>query len=297
MKKFLLAILCFHTILTAVNGQEKYYYTSNSRQVELADDAIMMKEVKTKSDTRYLIKTSILSDGGKDGKWTMSEQEKISIENDGTLLIKKNGEGYFPSKTYRKMTRIEPGLYEFSESDLTKVRRTGFSSRYLPLHLEGLITEYHANGEVKSLSRYKNNQLISNQNWLSNGDSYIDTIFYSADSEPEYKLGPKFFHTYILENLYNSDIDINQITDVVEVAWVVMEDGSMDGVITLKGRSLQLNQFLVNTIAALPGDWQPAMLNGKAVRYFISVPLNFEQLEVSFQDLELSGGVMHYNKY
>ena len=140
MKKILLVLLCFHTILIAVDGQEKYYYTSNSRLVDLADDAIMMKEVRPKSDTRYLIKTSILSDGEKDDKWTMFEQEKILIEDDGTLLIKKKGEGYFPSKTYRKMTRIEPGLYEFSESDLTKVRRTGFSSRYLPLHLEGLIT-------------------------------------------------------------------------------------------------------------------------------------------------------------
>ncbi len=297
MKNILLALLCFHTILTAVAGQEIYYYAANSRPVDLADDALMMKEVRTKSDTRYVIKTSILSGGEKDDKWTMIEQEKINIENDGTLLIKKKGEGYFPTKIYRKMTRIEPGLYEFSESDVSKVLRTGFSSKYLPLHMEGLITEYHANGNLKSLSLYKDNQLLSNQNWLSNGDKYIDSVFYSADSEPEYKMGPKFFHTYILQNLYNSNLDLTQISDVVEVAWVIMEDGSMDGVITLKGRSQQLNQFLVNLIAALPGEWQPAMLNGKAVRYFISVPLNFEHLEVSFQDLELSGGVMHYNKY
>lgn len=257
----------------------------------------MMKEVRTKSDTRYTIKTSILSDGEKGDRWTMIEQEKINIENDGTLLIKKKGEGFFPKKIHRKMTQIEPGLYEFSESEISKVLRTGFSTRFLPLRLEGTITEYHSNGNVKSISQYQDNQLISNQNWLSNGDRYIDSIFYSADREPEYKMGPRFFHSFILQNLYNSDIDLTQISDVVEVAWVIMEDGSMDGVVALKGRSLQLNQFLVNIIADLPGDWQPAMLNGKPVRYQVSVPLNFEQLEVSFQDLEISGGVMHYNKY
>ncbi len=150
---------------------------------------------------------------------------------------------------------------------------------------------------MKSISEYRNNQLISNQNWLRNGDKYIDSIFYSADREPEYKMGPDFFHKYLLQNLYNSDIDLTQIQDVVEVAWVVMENGEMDGVIALSGRSLQLNQFLVNTIADMPGEWQPAMLNGKAVRYFISVPLNFQQNEINFQELELSSGTLFYNRY
>lgn len=284
-------------LFAQLDGQVNYYYAANSRLVDQAADAIVKKEVRTKSDTRYVIKTSILSDGKKNDRWTVIEQEKINIENDGTLLIKKKGEGYIPTKIYRKMTQLEPGLYEFSESDISKVLRTGFSTRYLPLHLEGLVTEYHTNGNVKSISQYRDNQLVSNQNWLSNGDKYIDSIFYSADSEPEYKMGPKFFHSYLLQNLYDSDIDLSQISDVVEVGWVVMENGSIEGVITLKGRSRQLNNFLVNTIAALPGEWQPARLNGKAVRYFVSIPLNFEQIEVNFQDLELSKGVMHYNKY
>lgn len=297
MKNIILVLFCLPGLFTTLDGQVKYYYAANSRLVDQAADAIVKKEVRTKSDTRYVIKTSILSDGKKDEKWTVIEQEKISIENDGTLLIKKKGEGYIPTKIYRKMTQLEPGLYEFSESDISKVLRSGFSTRYLPLHLEGLVTEYHTNGNVKSISQYRDNQLVSNQNWLSNGDKYIDSIFYSADSEPEYKMGPKFFHSYLLQNLYDSDIDLSQISDVVEVGWVVMENGSMEGVITLKGRSRQLNNFLVNTIAALPGEWQPARLNGKAVRYFVSIPLNFEQIEVNFQDLELSKGVMHYNKY
>ncbi len=71
----------------------------------------------------------------------------------------------------------------------------------------------------------------------------------------------------------------------------------MGGIITLSGKSLQLNQFIVNTVAEMPGDWQPAMLDGRAVRYFISVPLNFQQLEISFQELELSSGTLHYNRY
>ena len=290
--------MCSLAIYSLAGAQALYYYGVNSRPVDKPEDARVKKELIEKSDTRYIIKTSVVSNSKKnDDGWLMIEKEQIRTGNDGILDIRKNGERYFSKKIYRKMTQLEPGLYEFSESDAGGILRTGFSTRYLPLHLEGFVTEYHSNGNVKSISEYRNNQLISNQNWLRNGEKYIDSIFYSADREPEFKMGPEFFHKYILQNLYDSDIDLTQIQDVVEVAWVVMENGEMDGVIALSGRSLQLNQFLVNTIAGMPGKWQPALLDGKVVRYFISVPLNFQQNTISFQELELSSGTLFYNRY
>lgn len=298
LKRSFLILVCFLAMISKLNGQTVYYYGVNSRPVEFAEDARMKKELRQKSEIRYFLKTSVVSNSDKknDG-WLITEKEKIRIGKDGILYIRKNAENYFSKKIHREMIKREDGIYEFSESDEGKVLRTGFSSRYLPLHLEGRVTEYHSNGKVKSISQYSNNQLISNQNWLKNGDKYIDSIFFSADREPEYKMGPDFFHKYILQNLYNSDIDLTQIQDMVEVAWVIMENGEMDGVFILSGSYQELNQILVKTIAEMPGEWQPAILDGKAVRYFITVPLNFSHLASRFQDLELSGGVMHYNRY
>lgn len=299
MKRILLILLCSLPALTVMQGQQFYYYGPNSKPVQIADNAQQSKELRQKSETQYTIKTRLRveSEKSKDG-WQVTEQEKIKIENNGTQFIRRKGEGIFPKKIYRKMTEREPGYYEFSEVDLSGgILRTGFSSSFLPLHLEGVITEYHSNREIKSISEFKDNQLVSNQNWLRTGEPYIDSVFYSTDREPEYKMGPEFFHSYILQSLANSKLDLSEVNDVVEVGWVVMENGEMEGVITLSGKSMQLNQLLVNTIAGMPGDWQPAMLNGKAVRYFVSVPLNFSHLSASFQELELSGGVMHYNKY
>ena len=298
MKRLFTILICSIAIIGSLRAQTVYYYGVNSRLVDNADDARMKKEVIQKSETRFIIKTSVVSNSEKrDDGWLMTEKEKIRIEKDGNLYIHKNGERYYAKKTYREIIQREPGLYEFSDSDGGRVVRTGFSTRYLPLHLDGAITEYHSNGNVKSISKYSDNQLISNQNWLRNGDRYIDSIFYSADREPEFKMGPEFFHKYILQNLYDSDIDLTQIQDVVEVAWVVMENGEMDGVIAMSGRSLQLNQFLVNIIDGMPGKWQPAVLDGKAVRYFISVPLNFQQNEINFQEVELSSGTLFYSRY
>ncbi|MDX2431053.1 MAG: hypothetical protein QNK35_08980 [Bacteroides sp.] len=299
MKKKLLILLVSLAMLNTIQGQQYYYYGPNSKPVQIADDALVVKELRHKSDTKYTIKTRLRVEGDKSkDEWQIFEQEKITIENDRTHSIRRKGDGFFSKKIYRKMTERKPGYYEFSETDLSGgILRTGFSSSFLPLHLEGVITEYHSNRELKSISEFEDNQLVSNQNWLRTGEPYIDSVFYSTDREPEYKMGPEFFHSYILQSLANSKLDLSEVNDVVEVGWVVMENGEMEGVITLSGKSMQLNQLLVNTIAGMPGDWQPAMLDGKAVRYFISVPLNFSHLSASFQELELSSGTLHYNKY
>ncbi len=143
----------------------------------------------------------------------------------------------------------------------------------------------------------QNNQLISNQNWLSNGNPYIDTIFYSADQEPVYQPGVVFFNSYLLQQIAKSKINLEEYDDEIVIGWVVMETGVMNGVIALKGKSLELNKILANMIAGIPGEWQPAILDGKPVRYFMSIPVNISHHNAKFQDIELSQGVLHYNSY
>jgi hypothetical protein len=196
------------------------------------------------------------------------------------------------------MEKLGPGAYLFKESTLNGEIRNGTSTVFLPLHLEGNVVEYHPNREMKSKSVYHDNQLISNENWLSDGTKYIDSVFYSVDQEPEYQLGDDFFKSYLIKSLEKSKIDMTQIEDLVVLGWVVMETGELARPITLAGKSRQLNEFLVKTITELPGYWTPALLDGVPVRYFMSIPLNFIHREANFQEIELTpGGVMHYNKY
>ena len=155
----------------------------------------------------------------------------------------------------------DPGLYYFEETDHGAKIRTGSSSTYLPLKLEGQVTEYHPNGREKSVSFYQNNQLQSNQNWLPDGNPYIDSIFYSVDQEPVYQPGVAYFNSFLLQELAKSGININEYDDDIVIAWVVMETGVMDGAIALKGKSLKMNQLLCDIISRTPGVWEPAMLN------------------------------------
>jgi hypothetical protein len=276
-------------------GQEGiYYYGANSKPVTQLSDAVFYKEVKKKSESKYVIEKHQV----KEGSWKKVGKEKVKIGSDGNQTIHYNDNTIFSKKFYRSMEKVGPGAYLFKESTLNGEIRNGTSTALLPLHLEGNVVEYHPNRELKSRSVYHDNQLISNENWLSNGTKYIDSLFYSVDQEPEYQMGDNFFKNYLIKNLEKSKIDMTQIEDLVLLGWVVMENGELIGAITLSGKSRQLNEFLVKTISEMPGYWTPALLDGVAVRYFMSIPLNFMHREANFQEIELTpGGVMHYNKY
>jgi hypothetical protein len=293
-QRLLISLMLTFVSILSVAQPRMYYYGINSRPVNNKAEAITYEELIQRSETKYLIKTYQLLQG----HWKQVKKEKIALSGDNSQLIKYYADTWFPKKIYREFEQSGPNEYQFKESTSTTLIRTGTTSSYLPLHLEGLLTQYHPNGKIKSKSVYKDNQLISNENWLSDGSKYIDSIFYSVDEEPEYQMGDDFFKSFLIRKLEESKIDLTQIQDEVVLGWVVMKDGTLDGIITTKGKSRQLNEFLVNTIAELPGDWSTAMLDGSPVRFYMTIPLNFMQREANFQEIDLTpGGVMHYNKY
>ncbi len=294
MIRTLLVSLMFCILGLHCHGQVTFYYGVNNKPVVSETQAVIIKELHHKSESKYVLTTRIRSTK----QWIEAERQKIRILNDGILRIRIPGEGFFPKIIDREINLLDHhSFYAFEESNKGNLIRTGTSSSYLPLHLDGIITEYHPNGIEKSVSVFQNNQLMSNQNWLSDGTSYIDSIIYSADKEPVYQPGVAYFHSYLLQQIGELKINLDEYDDKVVIGWVVMENGSIDGVIALEGKSDQLNQLLVEIIARIPGEWEAAILDGKPVRYFMSIPLNITHDEVNFQDLEFSMGVLHYNRY
>ncbi len=288
-----ISLILFLLLVTGL-AQEVFYYAANGRPVDSEEGAVLIKQVREKSGELYVIRESHRS--GK--SWTRGVKQKVRIRDQGSMLILlHHPDKLLPKRIYREIEETAPGTFLFSDGTLNQVVRKGTSSRKLPLHLEGKVTEYHPNGEVKSISTYRDNQLVTNENWLPDGSRYIDSIFYSADIEPEYLMGPEFFNNYLLQRIAGSKIDLSQIEDEVVIGWVIMETGHLTGVIALEGKIRKFNQFLVDLITELPGEWEPARLNGAPVRYFMSIPLNFENRSTNFQEVELSSGMMHYSKY
>lgn len=286
--------LIFLSLVLHCRGQEVFYYGVNNRPLNSETEAITSKILQQKSKGKYIVETKVRSDND----WTRVERQKIKVKKDGIHRITLRQGGIFPKTFVREVVLLDHlNFYSFEESSKEILIRTGTSINYLPLHLDGTVTEYHPNGKEKSVSLFQNNQLISNQNWLSDGSPYIDSIFYSADQEPDYQPGAAFFQSYLLKQMAESKINLDEFDDDIVIGWVVMETGVIDGVLALKGKSLALNQLLVDIIAGIPGEWEPAMLNGEPVRYFMSIPLTILHQEANFQNLEYRWGVLHYNRY
>jgi len=293
MFRTLIASVLFVIIVKPGHGQENYYYGPNNRPVVTKEEAVMIKSLNQKAENKYILETRFK----RNNAWMEPDRQKIRIKQDGQLRIRTRGERFFPKITIREIASSEPGLYSFEETCKGVKTRSGTSGRYLPILLEGKVTEYHPNGNMKSASLFQNNQLISNQNWMPDGNPYIDSIFYSADREPVYQPGVAYFNSSLLQQIAKSGINLEEYDDEIVIGWVVMETGIMNGVIPLKGKSQQLNKLLADIIAEIPGEWTPAILDGKPVRYFMSIPLNISHNNAKFQDIELSQGMLHYNRY
>ena len=92
------------------------------------------------------------------------------------------------------------------------------------------------------------------------------------------------------------EFPLNEVEDELLIGCVIMENGELDGVRILKGKVPSVNQFFIETMEALPGEWEPAILDGKKVRYFITMPVSLKNDTPLLQNVELTpGGQIFWN--
>lgn len=289
MKFYLFLIGFFCVGVTGLNAQDEvYYYAANYRPVEDIENAIHFKEVFHRSERAHIVKS--YSRNG--DQWEPVGRRKIVNKKSGYQLIKIRSVLFFSDKIHRYYEILPDGKFHFSEAKDGQELRNGYATKLIPLSLEGKLTEYYSNGNLKSIAYYQNNQLIRNENWLRDGSEYINNFFYSVDKEPEYKPGFGMFRNFILANLRSSGYDITKVDEKIVLGWVVMEDGNIAGVHRVEGKLKKLSEILINIVENLPGTWSPAKLGGENVRYYMTIPFNFRQDFESFDTIELNDGYL-----
>lgn len=271
----IVALLCFLFITSSVFSQEESVVSIGiNGKLTTIDHAVYMQKVSTKSSNVSNVETNML----KDSVWKKICSEQYKKLNDSTYQIKGKGEN-LPENTIRHFVRQSDKSYKFRDIVKDQVIRVGKASSVMPLLLQGLVTEYYQNGNKKSVSEYNNNELVSNENWDKNGDKYIDNIFYSADTEPTFNGGTNVMNQHIIQGLKDAGINYSTIEGSLIVGFVVMENGTLDGIKIIQGLGPEINTAVFNSIStlALRGNWTPAKLNGQTIRYFQIFPINFIQ--------------------
>ncbi len=287
MKKTILTIFFVFPLVLSLSAQEiVWYYGSDFGIRESKDDARYRRQVTNRSGNRQLVETFEKVQG----EWIRRRKEKIRTINDTLQVIKRKGEKLFPDRLERTFSIQENGNYDFWEYEDEQLILEGNATQLVPLHLQDTVRSYYMTGLPESVAIYDNNSLVSNENWLKNGTKYIDDIFYFVDEEPQYNLGQASFRGHMMNGLKESGIDLAQISDRVVIGFTVMEDGSLAGFHTLQGVFKPLNEKLIELIQTMPGGWVPAKVNGKSVRYYMTLPFNFIDRTRNFDSLEMSTG-------
>ncbi|MDP2891188.1 MAG: hypothetical protein Q8P34_19750 [Bacteroidota bacterium] len=288
-----LILSCVFIASTAFAQKESVVYIGTNGKLTTIDQAIFMQKTLVKSSKITTVQTYQLTDA----KWTKLYTGKYKLLNDSTFQINGNRENY-RGTTFRTFTKQADESFKFRDVAKDQLVRSGFAKSLIPLLVHGQVTEYYPGGNKKSVSEYNENELVSNENWRENGDKYVDTIFYSVDSDPTFNPGIKVMHQHILKGFKDAGIDISSISGSLILGFVVMENGTIDGIKIIKGLAPNINSIAFESFTTLQGSWTPAKLNGKTVRYFQIFPINFIYKQQSFEFAELGkGGILHWGAY
>jgi hypothetical protein len=289
MKNFAVILFMILPFFAAGQKNSVMYFGPNGK-MEPGENQLIKKEIQHRSKRNVRIATYKMEEKG----WKLLFSERIAVRNPRTHNIRIKGE-FFRERITRSFEEQPGSVFKFTDRQGEAVKRTGYTLSKIPLIFHGEVTDFYSGGQIKSISVYENNELVSNQNWTEEGDEYINDVFYSVNREPQYKPGTARFHQHVLKTFRESNLDISQLEGRLVVGFVVMENGEIEGVRIEQGMGRELNDLALQAIYSLPGEWQPARLNGDDVRYYQLFPINFIYRQFDFDYLEMRGSMLYWS--
>ncbi len=287
MKK-LIFVLIMLLSFTGFGQNDTVYFFGVNGKIITPPKKDVMKKVDYKGNRKIKVSTYKAAEN----EWQLIYTERITIVNDSVFEIRMKGDEF--SGRVTRIFENNPEGFIFTDWMDKTVKRKGFTKQKIPLIFDGTVTENYNSGKVKSISEYKNNELISNRNWLPDGTELVSNIFYSVDNEPLFEPGMGFIHQQIRQAIKNANFDLLTVEGKMVVGLIITKEGKIGGVQIVKGISQVLNGILVDAFAKIEGAWVPAKLNGQDVNYFQMIPLNFIYNKYNFDYLEMDRGIMYW---
>jgi hypothetical protein len=268
------------TIVSGVNGR--------LFNVEAPEQMMM---VHTKGNHRIQIDYYVMING----KWVKSSVEKAKQLEPGSFRI-TSGRGRTKTTMIRDYVKQDDGSWQFLETNQLQVIRRGYSMLQFPILPNGVLITHYPNGPVKSEEIYRNNELLSNKNWLENGLPYVDDLYYSVDRYPAYSRGNEQINKQIMAKLKENRIDFSAISGKLEIGFVIYENGKIGSFRVLKSIDPYLETLVVEAIRSLEGEWIPARLNDQTVRFFQTFPIHFNHYEMQVEFFDYYSGLVQFER-
>lgn len=274
MRSFLLFIIFIFLFQFGYSQNDTIiYYKVNHKPALGKEDAIRYISIKEKNENRFKISTFRKTED----KWIKSFNDKVaSFENDSVIIIKSQFKGLSTNRfIYRVFKDLGSGFHIKDYDKKGNMLTEGLSRRLIVPHWEGQVTSYYKSGKLQSISRYKNNQVQSNEVWMNGGKLHLKNVFKTVDVMPQFKTGDEDLKRYIESSVqYPRMAQENGITGCVVIDFIVDENGDVIYEHIRKSVDHYLDEEALNVTRNMP-KWTPGLLDGKAVKVSYSMPINF----------------------
>lgn len=263
------------------------YYSPHDKVVNNISNANKYITLETKNKNRY-----ISTQYTKSGQEWSKEILDVKRKNDTTLIIKSRTSKSIVTQFFHKVdsgywiteigTQIIPPANEnqsLHNSIMINYKYVGLSRLVYPVIREGTWVKdrYPINLKI-SENYYLNNEQIGNKNWNDDGSEYISNIDLAHDADASYDNGDmnKFLRLIAQNAEYPEDIVFQGISGTAAIKWIIMEDGTIDGIQLLKSTGNKtLDNEAIKALKSLKGKWNPASIDGNPVRSSMVTSLGF----------------------
>ena len=107
-------------------------------------------------------------------------------------------------------------------------------------------------------------------------DSDEPEAYMIVEEMPEFPNGEEAMMQYIAEQVkYPAEAKKAGAQGRVFIGFIVETDGSLSDIKVLRGIGFGCDEEAMRVVESMP-KWQPGVLNGKAVRVFYQIPINFK---------------------
>lgn len=273
MRKIIIGILLSFSVLGFAQETGTFYYsvlgeTCNKKnaKTQVVITSSDNKTFKEQTSTKY------------DNTWIKSNSHQLyHFESDSSIIIKLFINDKLAKTTKRVYRQRKDSIFSFIDHEENIVTQRGSALNILPLIYHGKIDVYYGNGNKRYEAIYKNNRLISNLRWKENGEKDIDNVFdfEQVEIEPKYIKGS--LSEYLGKELkYPKEALMKRIEGRVFIQFIVMEDGSVDGIKILKSVDPLLDKEAIRFVKQTNKKWSPGKIDNVPVRVAVNLPVSFK---------------------
>jgi TonB family protein len=266
---FIIALL-FCTLIGHSQSDTIVYFTKLNKTTGSKKDAIYYSELMQGKKGLIVFKEYAL----KESKWTTVYEANVQRVTDSSYSYNQIQN---KKQIYIRYYSKKDSGYLVRDYLNNKLISEGLSRLIFPLIREGHWKQYsQVDGKLKNESEYIDNKLISNIYYVPGG-SYIYNVFTYVDKNPEYEGGDYELLKFIGENtIYPDKAKENNITGRVIISFILMADGSIQGLDFLQRVDILLDAEALRVVSSIPKNkWKPAEIDSKKVNMPMVLPITF----------------------